>query len=304
MGASLTTIAVLAASRPVTHDGWRATDSGLHAELQVLELRHGAIPIPPTISHVVIEIGANAHHWLWDEPLPVAVPGVPKGVPIKNLPHVLLLAFEPLLDKYARYLSNNTQGERPQKLGWVVPGRAIVLPFAVGSPEGSATFNVGEMDGCSSMLKIDANQLSGPWAEKNWFMFKHCNQRGGNAARRVPVVSLDTVLSTWLHGRNVSFMKLDAQGYDLSVAQSGNSSIGAITAMQLEITADHCHAGYVGAHSCSATVDGMADLGFDTVAKCADGRRFRNKGCASDFMFFRKGEQPLDGMPIQFPTGR
>ena len=289
--------ACVCASALPAHEGWRQTDTGLHAELQVLELHHGQIQIPKNITHIVIEIGANGHHWLWNEPLPVAVPGVPLGKLIRDLPNVLLVSFEPLLDKYAGYVSHQSVGERPMKPGWSVPGRAIVLPFAVGSPEGSTTFYVGAMDGCSSLLPVSQKELAGPWSGANWFMFRHCSRVGG-AHRRVPVVSLDTVVDRWLGGRSVSFVKVDAQGYDLSVAQSGRAVAEKLTALQLEITADHCHAGYVGATRCSETVQGMAELGFDTRANCTETRRFRNKGCASDFMFFRKGAEPLDGMPM------
>ena len=276
------------------HGGWRATQDGVHAEVQVLELHQGAIQIPDAITEIVVEIGANAHRWLWDEPLPVALPRIPLGKPLKNLSHVLLISFEPLLDKYAKYLSRQTVGEVPAAPGWSVPGRAIVLPFAVGSPEGDAQFNIGLMDGCSSMLPISQDELRGPWAGMDWFMWQGCAQVA-DTPRRVPVVSLDTVVNRWLRGRQVSFVKVDAQGYDLSVAQSGMASaLRRITAMQLEITADHCHAGYVGGSRCTETVRGMASLGFDTKGNCSDARRFRNKGCASDFIFFRRGAEELD----------
>jgi hypothetical protein len=47
------------------------------------------------------------------------------------------------------------------KPGWSVPGRAIVLTFAVGQPEGSNTFHVGQTDGCSSMLPLSQKELAG-----------------------------------------------------------------------------------------------------------------------------------------------
>ena len=284
-------------------DGWHWTDTAVHAELEVLQLKHGAIVIPPNISHVVVEIGANGHHWLWNEPLPVAVPGVPLGSRIKDLPNVLLISFEPLLDKYARYLSFQSVGEVPATPGWSVPDRAIVLPFAVGAPEGSSQFHVSQMDGCSSMLPVSQQALRGPWSDENWFMFKFCaSVNHASPQRRVPIVSLDTVLSRWLNGRKVSFVKIDAQSYDLRVVRSGRQQLlgGQVYAAQLEITADHCHPGYIGGHLCTETVDGMAELGFETAANCSNPRRFRNKGCASDFIFYRQGGEALDGKPVQF----
>ena len=48
--------------------------------------------------------------------------------------------------------------EVPTTPGWSVPGRAIVLPYAIGSDEGFADFHVSRSDGCSSLLPIDYNE--------------------------------------------------------------------------------------------------------------------------------------------------
>ena len=116
---------------------------------------------------------------------------------------------------------------------------------------------------------------------------RHC----GSAARRprrVPIVSLGEVIDVWLRGREVSFVKIDAQGYDLQVAQSARSAIRRIRSIGLEMTSDDCRLPIRGARTCTPTVQGMRELGFAAVdpASCA-AARWRNHGCAADFLFER-----------------
>mmetsp|Transcript_11845 Transcript_11845/g.29325 ORF Transcript_11845/g.29325 Transcript_11845/m.29325 type:complete len:81 (-) Transcript_11845:1155-1397(-) len=73
--------------------------TAVYAPLQVLDLVAGQIPVPREITHIVLEIGCNGHNWLWNNILPVPVPGIAANVPIANQSHVLLISFEPLLDK-------------------------------------------------------------------------------------------------------------------------------------------------------------------------------------------------------------
>ena len=114
--------------------------------------------------------------------------------------------------------------------------------------------------------------------------------------RRVPTVSLATVLGQWLaweHGGGwpISFLKVDAQGFDLDVAQSaGAEAAKKIRAMQIEVTADECRSGYAGSSTCSPTVDGMRELGFKPFAgEACSTMRWRNHGCAADMLFERTG---------------
>ena len=148
---------------------WSTSPTSVHAELQVLDLVNGRIPIPRSITAIVLEVGCNGHDLLWDKPLPIPVPGIEPGVPIANQSHVLLVSFEPLLDKWALYLSKMKHAaiakgvlaiEHPSAPGWSVPGRAIVLPFAVGGPpDGDAELHVARSDGCSSLLRINASEV-------------------------------------------------------------------------------------------------------------------------------------------------
>ena len=172
---------------------------------------------------------------LWDLPFPFShIPGVAAGVPLSVQRHVLLVSFEPLLDKYAFYLSlqkphgqtghQRQRGdvlhslllsgiETPSDLGWSVPGRAIVLPYAVGTPEGYADFHVARSDGCSSLLAIDMNEASAgikkQRGEGGMFWRDLCGKEA--ASVRVPVMSLRTILG-WFP-RSVALVKIDAQGY-------------------------------------------------------------------------------------------
>ena len=133
------------------------------------------------------------------------------------------------------------------------------------------------------MLNIDSNLTRGAW--QSTFLMTHCG-RTRRPPRRVPAVSLEHVVSKWLRGRDVSFVKVDAQGYDLAVAQSAASAARRIQVMKLEVTADECRTAYVGAPTCSSTVAGMRELGFVELTSCAD-VKWRNRNCAADLLFTR-----------------
>ena len=132
------------------------------------------------------------------------VDGIAPDLPISNQSHVLLVSFEPLLDKYALYLTRQKHAdesrgtlaiEHPSSPGWSVPGRAIVLPFAVGGPpDGDAEFNIARSDGCSSLLRINASKAGGTFAR--WgFGMNMCGH--AVAKRRVPLVSLQVCPRTF-----------------------------------------------------------------------------------------------------------
>mmetsp|Transcript_38413 Transcript_38413/g.88039 ORF Transcript_38413/g.88039 Transcript_38413/m.88039 type:complete len:398 (+) Transcript_38413:62-1255(+) len=272
--------------------------TAVYAPLQVLDLVAGQIPVPREITHIVLEIGCNGHNWLWNNILPVPVPGIAANVPIANQSHVLLISFEPLLDKYALYLSHqkrldalrgNLVVERPFSPGWSVPGRAIVLPLAVGGPpDGDADFSVARSDGCSSLLRINSSKARGTFSRWSFGM-SMCGQ--AVSTRRVPVVSLETVLQRWLPGRRIAFIKIDAQGYDVYAARSAGLALNRIDAIQIEMTADKCGLPYHDAPSCTEAVLQMSELGtpgFSTNGNCSQPRHFTagSWGCNSDFVFW------------------
>ena len=246
---------LLSASSPVLAKNLAAT-------LDLLELnKNGTLDLPSSLTHTVIEIGSNGHSLLWETPFSYRVPGIRSGVPLKNQSHVMLLSFEPLLDKYAWYLTIlkrsaefnfNADIEKPGTLGWSVPGRAIVLPYAVGpTSTGYAEFHVAKFDGCSSLLPIDPARLKIPgwdkWRSK--IMIESCGQQA--AKRRVPVIPLEHILETWLPGRHISLVKIDAQGYDMHVAMSAGAAMPRINAFELEVTGDATNLPYQNSEKCT-----------------------------------------------------
>ena len=269
--------------------GWSSSATAVRATLDVLELSEGRVPVPANLTHTVIEIGCNGHNLAWDTPFDVkGVDGIQQGVPLSAQPHVLLMSFEPLLDKYAQYLSiqsaplhsqemsdrRDNRGrkslwsrvEQPARAGWSVPDRALVLPFAVGAPEGTADFHVALSDGCSSLLPMDADRnLDFRARRKNdWmvgFMQKLCGR--GAAVRRVPVVSLGTILDQWLPDRTIDFLRVDAQGYDLRVILSAPPrALARVRVLELEMTSSDLKLPYAGADSCPEVVGNLSRLGF------------------------------------------
>ena len=271
---------------------WTATDTALVGNVHLLDLVNGSIPIPSNITNVVIEIGCNGHELQWNEPLDLqgleAPPGILPNVRIRDQPNVLLLSFEPLLDKYAIYLSMlKSQGSEPKynevgekkynewrlymeqapSVGWSVPGRAIVLPFAVGMPDGGADFHISLQDGCSSLGEIDPASAKGEMAEmvrKGW----GCGVL--HSTRRVPMVSLETIVNRWLrHMPEVSYIKVDAQGFDLLVAQSVGAAAPRVRLFKMEMTPDSSSLPTKGAVNCSGMVAGMQSLGYRTRSSCS-----------------------------------
>ena len=263
----------------------------------------GRIPVGPHIKHVVLEVGCNGHNLQWNRPLPVDVPGLRRGWPLSNQSSVLLISFEPLWDKYALYLSHQRLSmlddqrhffelEKVYPPGWAVRGRHIVLPMAVGHPDGEATLHVARSDGCSSLLPINISAASG--ALRSWsFMRQRCARQAGT--RRVPLVLLQTVIKRWLPRHlTVALVKIDAQGYDAQVAASAGRAAARIDAFQLEVSSDACALPYDGAETCTASVARLRAMGFDTPAQCARPRTWassteHSSNCATgDVRFYRK----------------
>lgn len=136
----------------------------------------------------------------------------------------LYLGFEPLLDKYAMQISRSLHPLSVERtdLGHVHipwPGThsidrwAYMLPLAVAdNGNRPATFFVADVDGCSSMQRQRAvDELSG-WNETQIARNVRKGCGGTRESRRVPTVTLATVLGEWLDGKTVQFMHIDVQG--------------------------------------------------------------------------------------------
>lgn len=289
-------------SRGYNSHVWSSTGSALVAQLELTPLVDGQIIIPDTITHIIIEVGCNGHHVQWNSPPPVRIPGIDPSNPISKQQHVLLVSFEPLLDKWAYYLSQGKLSlpkwkgdveykamERPVPPTWAVPGRLLVLPFAINSDDSqgrarmgeAATFHVAESDGCSSLLEIDGAANIG----NQGLHMPNCVKQ--NSARQVPVVSLETVVRQWLGNRFISFAKIDAQGVDLQVVQSAGSAVSRFGSFRLEVVGDDCHLPYKDHPRCSDIVAGMSALGFESKSNCSHHRRnYQGRNtCGADFHF-------------------
>jgi FkbM family methyltransferase len=174
--------------------------NGLFARTQLVQLIDGLLPIPKDASEIVLEIGTSDRNTMDVEYLPRAGKGA------------FLVAFEPLLDKYARALSRNKgySGDVRQPLGFHHP-QGIILPLAVGPSSGVSTFRVHHNSGCSSLLRTNADSNRLRWCA------------GVAETREVVVVTLEEALK-WLGDRPVQLLKIDAQGLDLQVCERAEAA--------------------------------------------------------------------------------
>ena len=89
-------------------------------------------------------------------------------------------------------------------------------------------------------------------------MRKLCGR--GAAVRRVPVVSLGTILDRWLPDRTIEFLRVDAQGYDLRVILSAPPrALARVRALELEMTSSDLKLPYAGADSCPEVVGNLSN---------------------------------------------
>ena len=262
----------------------------LSATIDVARLRaNGTLPIPPGTTEIIMEIGANTRNTADLELLP-------------HRPGAYLISFEPLLDKYGTLLSRNSMHDHRSPLGHHHK-RGLVLPFAVAKRDGFATFHLdGTVDGCASLLNATGRRSIHGCASTG---------SGDREERRVPTVSLRTVLGRWLAweeggGWPVAYLKIDSQGMDVQVLESAGELMGRIQQVEMEVVRDTCPRMYEAAPSCSESVEAMARFGFTAEKTCASARfpgakqHGRDRiGCEDDFIFSRNGH----GRKDQIATG-
>eukprot|EP00295_Goniomonas_pacifica_P034284 CAMPEP_0175971768 /NCGR_PEP_ID=MMETSP0108-20121206/41844_1 /TAXON_ID=195067 ORGANISM="Goniomonas pacifica, Strain CCMP1869" /NCGR_SAMPLE_ID=MMETSP0108 /ASSEMBLY_ACC=CAM_ASM_000204 /LENGTH=254 /DNA_ID=CAMNT_0017300985 /DNA_START=250 /DNA_END=1012 /DNA_ORIENTATION=- len=187
-----------------------------------------------------------------------------ESLPQDHLPDdVFVVSFEPVLDKYASVLTRGApDAERRRRYSTHVglgrySDRGIVLPFAIGPEEGMADFNIQEFDACSSLL------LPQP-AERGYSGLElHERCKTAVERRRVPVVSLQTVIEQWLGGREIQRLKVDAQGFDLQVVRSAGTQMHTLQRVSLEVNSDDCDLPYRGQPRCSEVMNFMSAFGFE-----------------------------------------
>lgn len=156
-------------------------------------------------------------------------------------PDLTVYAFEPNLAAAAKLI-----------------GRAanyFVLPMAVAEADGTAELHVNAFEAASSLLAFNEH------ARQSWI--------GGNKLKvqskvAVPTIRLDTFMKLMKIER-LDFLKIDAQGMDLSVVKSAGErlqDIGKIT-LEVDITPERL---YAGAPSKDEVVAFLRQAGFSVVA--------------------------------------
>ncbi|CAE7226640.1 unnamed protein product [Symbiodinium natans] len=132
--------------------------------------------------------------------------------------------------------------------------RGMVFPFAVGC-EGMAEFRVTEEDACSTLLDLAQSTLPEDYQHPLLPNFK-ADCATAKETRKVPCISLEHVLRHWLEGREVWFLKVDAEGSDLKVVQSAGDMLRKIRHVQVEVQAACASSApqFVNAPNCTAMV--------------------------------------------------
>ena len=120
-------------------------------------------------------------------------------------------AFEPNLKLAAQY--------------WGTLQNFTVIPVAIAETDGFADFYINANTGASSLLPLNPSGL------RQWI--------GGEALKveskvRVPTMRLDTFMK-WMGISRVEYLKVDAQGADLSVVRSAGERIKDIQKITLEV---------------------------------------------------------------------
>lgn len=265
---------------PFRIDGAGALTAPLHI-LQMLP--DGRLPVPNKTREVLVEIGTNAFD-TWDTQV------------LPRRPGAFLVAFEPLVDKWALLLSRNARARVVGTLGWHHP-RGIMLPFAVSDHAGVVPFYVSPRDGCSSLRRVHKPQRGG-W-QNNGFVRNACAKTV--ETRQVPAITLRTVLGEWLRDWRVARLKIDAQGMDLSVlAATGTELMRRVDEVSLETLNDDCDGIYEAQPNCSTVVRKMATLGFRPTGgfRC-DARRYftQGSGCEANVDFRNDAAEGASSMP-------
>ena len=244
----------------------------LSVPLHVLHMSSdGRIPVPNSTKELFVEIGTNAFD-TWDMQL------LPKH------PDAFLVAFEPLVDKWALLLARNARARVVGHLGWHHE-RGVILPFAVSDHEGVVPFYVSPRDGCSSLRRTHTPQHGG-W-KSNGFVTRACAKTV--QTRMVPAITLRRVLVEWLAGWPVARLKIDAQGADLSLlAAAGAGLLRRVAEVSLETLRDSCDGIYDNQPNCTTTVDALHVLGFEPLGafRCDEPRHFtQGSGCEANVLF-------------------
>lgn len=259
------------------HNGFFVTQDGIVAEVQL-----ASWPFQKNWDHLkesptkfIIEIGANSRDVVQDEKSAELNAGA------------YLLTFEPLLDKYAKLMSRygGVPDER-RKLG-LQHKHGIIFPLAVGC-SGVASFHISNVDGCSSILPMRGKEeFTNDKKFNKWNGVKHKDHKNWLAnncvtqkeERRVPCISLEHIIGIWLGGQNVDWLKVDGQGFDLSIVLSAGKHLNKLKKVTMEVQADTVALLYAGQPNCSSVLHKMLLMGFKTkwvASHCYDGKHYEH----------------------------
>jgi FkbM family methyltransferase len=156
-------------------------------------------------------------------------------------PALSVYAFEPNLKLAAQ--------------SWGLLPNFHVLPLAVAEIDGFADFYVNANEGASSLLPFNPEGL------RNWI--------GGQVLKveakvRVPTIRLDTFLKS-LEISKVEYLKVDAQGADLSIIKSAGERVRDIREIKLEVAITPAPL-YEGAACRSDVLEYLKGFGFTLVS--------------------------------------
>ena len=220
---------------------WHETSGALMAAVHVGHAEaadaHNLVP-DAYKDRVIIELGANTVYTVSDTLLKK-----------EHFKQHFVMSFEPLLDKYAANLAIGRSILR-SPLGRH-HARGTMLPFAVGPTEGMLEFQVSDTDGCASLLNFTGKS-------PDWGSSKGCKRAA--ELRRVPAVTLHTVLGWLPAGSEVDFLKVDIQGMDVPAILSAGERIRRIRRMQFEVPLTLNR--QEGVRSCQESIDALAQQGF------------------------------------------
>lgn len=152
---------------------------------------------------------------------------------------LIVYAFEPNLTIAARSF-----GRHP---------RFVMLPMAVSAVDGCIDFHIAVKDDCSTTMALDS---------RGWEDWK--GRQGLAIARTVQVASirLDTFMR-YVRIERVEFLKVDAQGADLSVLQSLGERIADVGRIMVEVQV--VRSPYDGAATKAEMIAYLQERGFELV---------------------------------------
>lgn len=186
----------------------------------------------------------NAAAWEWlEHPLETWIDvGAHRGersLPIaRENPMVRVYAFEPNLR-----LAMQLAGRLPN---------FVVIPMAVGEQDGTMDFYLNAFEAASSLLPLNPEGLS------------QCKGELRVVAKRpVPVTRLDSFMDV-AGISQVHYLKVDAQGADLSVVRSAGKRLRDIYRIEMEVWVTP-HPVYVGSATKDEVLDFMERAQFDLV---------------------------------------